>query len=117
MSSSIRWAALVIVLALAADLAVVANLELPWRGLAVFAFLLLGPGLPYVRVLVLPSVATELTLAMALSLALDTAVAEVMILAQVWSAGTALAVLIFMAVAGVFIDLVRATRRKGTVAS
>ena len=102
-------------LALAADLAVVGNIPLPWRGLAVFAFLLLGPGLPLVRLLRLRSFAQELTLAMALSLAIDTGLAETMILAKVWSAGTALALLIFLSIAVALVDVALAVRRRGTV--
>lgn len=110
------WSGLAIILALVADLAVVANVGLPWRGLAVFAFLLVGPGLPLARLLRLRSAFVSLTLAVASSLALDMAVAVTMVMANVWSAGTALAVLIFVAVTGSLVEVVAATRRKDSVA-
>jgi uncharacterized membrane protein len=99
--SRLSWSAVVVIaLALAADLSVIYSFGSPWRAILVFTFLLIGPGLPFVRLLRIRRTSMEITLAIALSLGIDTLVAEGMVLAQVWSAGSALAVLIFVAVAG-----------------
>jgi hypothetical protein len=111
------WPLLVIALALAADLAVVADLGLPWRGIVVFAFLLLGPGMPFVQLLGIGGLGGELTLAIALSLAIDTIVAGVMVVARAWSAGIAFSILIAVAVAGALLDLYVMSRGRGTEAT
>ncbi|MCL5110622.1 MAG: hypothetical protein M1401_17505 [Chloroflexi bacterium] len=109
----LNWpAVLVILLALIADLSIVADFGQPWRPLLVFAFLVIGPGLPLVRLLRLSQPGAVLTLAVVLSLALDTAVAEGLVMTRLWSAGAALAILIIVAVAGAGADLLASSRRE-----
>jgi hypothetical protein len=68
-------------------------------------FLLLGPGLAFVRLLRLNDPVTELTLSVAASLGIETVVATALLVTGLWSAGTALAMLILFTLAGVGLRL------------
>jgi hypothetical protein len=84
---------LVTVWALAAVAALVGPAT-PARPLLVITFLLVWPGMALVRMLDLVDWHTELTLAVAASLVLDTLVAEAMLWGHVWSPDAAFAVLL-----------------------
>ena len=96
---------LLILLAAATDVVIGINAPLPLRAVVVLGFLLAGPGLAFVPLLRIRQTSVEITLVLALSLALDTLVAEVLVLAQFWSAGLALAVLIAISVTGAVVQL------------
>jgi len=76
------------------------NVGAPLRPAAAFWFLLLCPGMAFIWLLELEDWYTELALALALSLTLDAVVSETMVLARLWSATWALAVLAALSVAG-----------------
>ena len=75
----------------------------------VLPFLLLCPGLAWIRLLRLESGLAELTLSVALSLVLTTGVAGAMLYAGAWSPRGSLAVLLALTVVALVLDV--ATRR------
>ncbi|MEA2254281.1 MAG: hypothetical protein QOG35_326 [Solirubrobacteraceae bacterium] len=102
MTSALRtwYAAAVAASALAAAGAALAGLPAPVRAPLVIGFLLLGPGMAFVPLLRLHDAVAELTLALALSLALDTLVAVTMLYAGAWSPVGSLLALAGLALAG-----------------
>ncbi|HEX9016723.1 MAG TPA: hypothetical protein VF960_12095 [Chloroflexota bacterium] len=106
MSRHYQWPIAIIVLALAADLAVVADVHVAIRAVVVLSFLVVGPGLAFVRLIGFTSGYVEYTLAIALSLTLDTIVAETLIMARLWSVSTAMAILVFLTLVGVVLQIV-----------
>jgi hypothetical protein len=72
----------------------------PLRAPIVLAFLALGPGMAFVPLLGLRDPVAELTLGLAVSLALDLAVAMTMLYAGAWSPPASLAVLAAIALSG-----------------
>jgi hypothetical protein len=70
------------------------------RAAALLAFLAAGPGLGWVRLLAVPSLALRWALVVAVSLAADTIVATALLYAGAWSPGLGLAVLLAVAAAG-----------------
>jgi hypothetical protein len=99
------WPAIIGLSAVAVGLATLAGVQGPVRaGLALW-FLLICPGLALVRLLRLDDTVFELTLGVALSLALDTLVAGGLLYAGAWSPAGALAVLIAISVAGALLQL------------
>ena len=95
-----RWAGVVAGFAVAAAAAALAGAPAPVRAPLVLAFLLLGPGMAYVPLLGLGDALAELTLGLAVSLALDLAVAAAMLYTGAWSPRTSLLVLAGIALAG-----------------
>jgi hypothetical protein len=96
-----RWAGVVAAFALAAVAASSAGAPAPVRAPLVLAFVLLGPGMAYIPLLGLGDLLAELTLGLAVSLALDLAVAATMLYAGAWSPRTSLFVLGVVALGGV----------------
>lgn len=78
------------------------------RAIAALLFLLIGPGLACVRLLRLDDPLTELALAVAVSLALETIVATALLATGYWSAGAALAALVAITLAAVAAGFARA---------
>lgn len=107
-------------IALAVAAAVAATLPLPeaLRLVAVLPFLFFGPGLAFVWLCRLRDPFAEVVVAVALSMAIDIAVAEPLILAGAWSAPAAIGTLAALTVVGArFGPLtaeggIRATRRR-----
>jgi hypothetical protein len=87
------------VAALAGGTALLALLDLhsPVRTLVTFAFLLVGPGLGLAHVIRISDRSSVLVVAVAISIAIDTLLAEGMAYANAWSPDAALAVLILIA--------------------
>jgi len=93
-------APLVAAAALAAAAVAFAGAPGPLRAPVVLAFLALGPGMAFVPLLGLRDPLAELTLGIAVSLALDLAVAATMLYAGAWSPPASLAVLAGIALGG-----------------
>jgi hypothetical protein len=91
--------------ALAVEWVSLANIAEPLRPPIAFWFLLVCPGMAYVRLLRLKDSLAEWTIAIALSLALDAAVAGVMLFARAWSPGHGLIALIVISLAGALLQL------------
>jgi hypothetical protein len=70
------------------------------RAVVAIAFLLIAPGLACVRLLRFGDPLTEMTLAVAASLAIETVVATALLATRLWSPGTALAIMVFVTLAG-----------------
>jgi hypothetical protein len=82
-----------------------AGLESPIRAVIALWFLFVCPGMAFVRLLRIEDALTELTLAVALSLALDGLVAGTMLYAGMWSPQWGLALLICMSAAGAALQI------------
>jgi len=72
----------------------------PLRPIAILGFLAVCPGMAIIRLLQLEDVLTELTLAVALSIALDSLVAGTMLYVGWWSPSWALGLLLGVSVLG-----------------
>lgn len=96
----LRWFDTIVVAAAAACV-LIAHAGHPVQSWVMFCFMVLYPGMPYVRMLRLRSLLIEVTLAIALSLALDVIVAEVMVYARHFSTDLGVAALIAIALMGV----------------
>jgi hypothetical protein len=99
------WPGTIVLSCAAAVCAVAVGLAPTARGVLVFWFLLVCPGMALVPLLGVNNRWTELTLGVAASLALDTLVAEAMVLAKLWSPPAGLAILSAVSLAGVATQL------------
>ena len=100
------WPVTIIISSLGVALAMSGNIGMPFRPLIAFWFLLVCPGMAFIGLLHLKEHLTELTLAVALSLTLDTLVAEVMALNHMWSSKWGLFGLICLSLVGVTLQLI-----------
>ncbi len=114
---SIGWPLIIIFSAVAAMLVIVPNAESPLRPVLVFWFLLVCPGMAVIRLLRFKNGGMELTLAIASSIALDTIVAEAMVLTKHWSPDWGLVLLAVLSVAGAVLQILQSTMTWGNTAS
>ncbi len=108
MIRSTWWSLIIILSAIAVALAIVVNAGAPVRPLLVFWFLLVCPGMAFVQMMHIEERLIELVLAIALSIALDTIVAEIMALNKIWSFRGGLFVLICLSLLGAALQIMRA---------
>ena len=99
--------AVVLLAAAATVLVTAADGASPLRTVIVLAFVALGPGLALVPLIDIGEAWSELTLALAVSLALDVLIAGALVYAGVWSSATALAILVAVSVLGAAAQLRR----------
>ena len=99
---------IIIVLLLAAIAAIVTDAAQPLRALAVLGFLVLCPGMAFVRLLRLKDAWAEWTLAIALSLAIDALVATFILYVGLWSPTWILVVIAILTLAGVLFQFANA---------
>jgi hypothetical protein len=97
---------IIILSVVAVGLVALGNAHAPLRPLIALWFLFICPGMALVRPLRLRETRVMLSLAVALSLALDTVVAAVMLYAGMWSPNAALVVLMIIASGGAVLDVV-----------
>jgi hypothetical protein len=102
------WSIIIVLSAIAVALAIVADAGTPVRPLLVFWFLLVCPGMAFVRLLRIEERLIELVLAIALSVTLDTIVAEIMALNKIWSFRGGLFVLICLSLLGAALQMMQA---------
>lgn len=95
------WPVIIIISAIGAGLLALANILPPIRHLLSLWFLLVCPGMAYVRLLTNTDGLTQWTLAIALSLALDAVVAAFMLYTGHWSPNWGLVALIATSLGGV----------------
>ncbi len=100
------WPIIITVSAIAAGLAMISDTEASIRPVITFWFLLVCPGMAFVRLLHIEEYLTELTLAIALSIAINTIISEAMVLAKIWSPKGGLIVLILLSFTGVFLQII-----------
>ncbi len=113
MRRAFGWPLIIAVSAIGVGLAVLIDLGPPIRPLVAFWFLLVCPGMAFVRLLDIDEWITEWTMAIALSLALDALVAAIMVVTKTWSPAWALFVLIWVSLTGAVLQLVRYIPRSG----
>ena len=105
------WPIVITVSALSAGLFVFADIQSPLRAPVIWWFLLVCPGMAFVRALRFTDRIAVWSLAIALSLALDAIVAGLMLYAGMWSPPIGLAVLIGLSLIGVVLQLRPVTDR------
>ena len=98
--TALLWPAAILASAMAITAVTLLGLHTGARALLAVWFLLVCPGMAVVRFLRLPDVWQELTLALALSVALDTLVAGILVYSGAWSPGAAVAILAVISAAG-----------------
>ncbi len=111
MTRSNWWSLIIILSAIALTLVIVANAGAPVRPLLAFWFLLVCPGMAFIQLMHIEERLIELVLAIALSIALDTVVAEIMALNKIWSFKGGLFVLICLSLLGAAIQIMQALSR------
>ena len=97
----------------AVAIVVFADLELWLRAPLGLFFLLLCPGMAIVRLLETGDPVAELTLAVALSIALGVIVAGGLLYAGAWSPNAALGILMAITVGGVLLEILGGRARRG----
>jgi hypothetical protein len=102
------WPTAIIIWAAGASFFVFGGIESPLRSLVVPSFLFVCPGMAFVRLLKIEEPVAELTLAVALSLALDALVAGTMLYAGMWSPRWGFVLLICASAAGAVLQIARA---------
>ncbi len=105
------WPTVIAVSAIGVGLVVFGNVASPIRPVIAFWFLLICPGMAFVRLLRIQDNSNELTLAVALSLAIDSVLAIVMVYARLWSPKWGLGILIGISVLGAALQVITANRR------
>lgn len=105
------WPAIIIASAIGAGLFALGDIESPFRPLIAFWFLLICPGMAFVRLLHIRERLTELTLAIALSMAFNVIVSEALVLARMWSFKWGLVVLICISILGAVLQIIVAYRQ------
>lgn len=97
--------------ATAASFFVFQDIHSPFRSLISLSFLLLAPGLAVARLLRLDDRLMQLSLALALSLALDALVATLLLYANAWSVESIFFILAYLTFVTALVDLVRSHTR------
>lgn len=101
------WVATLGLVSAAAGAAVYMDIDSPVRSVLVLGFLLLFPGLAWVRLLRLDDRLAELTLAVALSIAIDAAVPGALIYTGGWSVTNAFSTVLGLTALATILDTVR----------
>lgn len=109
MKRSLRWPIIILASALLSVFVTITGGA--FRPVVVFWFLLICPGMAFVRLLHIDDFVTELTLAVAFSVAMSTIVAETMVLAGIWSSEGGLLVLVSVSMLGAAFQIIEAKRR------
>ncbi len=113
MRRALIWPALIVAGAAAAVASMAGSPGTVERQFVVFGFALLCPGLAFVRLLGLRDFWATLTLGVAVSLVLDSLVAEVMVLARLWSPFWGLMLLAGLSAAGAALQVLQAWQAAG----
>ncbi|HSD84070.1 MAG TPA: hypothetical protein VLG46_09440 [Anaerolineae bacterium] len=96
------WPIIIVTTGIVVALIVMANVRSPLRPILALGFLGIGPGMAFIRLLRLKERFAEFILAVALSLAIDTLVSEMLVLMRIWSlVGSVLAIVIISIVGAV----------------
>ena len=110
MNRSIWWPIIISISALV--LVIVTFTGAPFRPVAAFWFLLICPGMAFVRLLHIEEWLMEFTLAIALSIAINTFVSEIMVFARIWSPKAGLVALICISMLGATCQIIEANGRR-----
>lgn len=101
------WPLVIAVSGIAVALTMFAGFGSPLRPIVVIWFLTVCPGMALVRMLPIKDGLTEFTLGIAVSLAMDALLAEVMVYTKLWSSAWALGILVGISYAGAASQVVR----------
>lgn len=101
------WPAVILVSGILVLIMMAANIQSPIRPWLAFWFLLVCPGFAYLPLLRLRSGWIQLPVGLALSVAIDTIVAETLVLARLWSSLGALIIICGIAFAGIALQYFR----------
>lgn len=101
------WPVIVILSALAAGLVNFVFPDIVGRPIVLLWFLFVCPGMMLIRFFQLKEPVTEWTLAIALSLVIDAAVASIQMYSGNWSPPITLAIIIGICIVGVFIQIIQ----------
>jgi hypothetical protein len=112
MRNALWWPLVIVVSALIAAILTFLQAVAPLRAAAGFWFPLVCPGMAYVRLLRIRAVYFQWILAIALSIAIDTIVAQALLVTGNWSSRVALIVVIVVSLIGVAIQMVFANPRQ-----
>lgn len=105
---SLGWPLVISGAGIAVVLMAAADLASPLRPILVFGFLFVCPGMAFVRLLHLHDRFAEFILAVALSLAIDALVSEMLVLLRIWSPLGSLLAIVIISMAGVVLQLITA---------
>ena len=103
-----RWTGILVASAVLAGALEVAGLHSPLRLAVILWFVLVCPGMAFVRLLDLDDAAAEIALAVALSIALAMAVGGAALYSGLWAPGATLAILIAITIAAAVAPVARA---------
>ncbi len=103
--TGLLWPVLILFLALLTGIFTFWDIDSRIRPVIAFSFMIVCPGMAFVKMLGIDDKLYEWTLAIALSLALDTIIAGAIIYSGVWLPKLALGVLIFLCLVGLFLQL------------
>lgn len=101
------WPAVILVSGILILIMMAANVQSPIRPWLAFWFLLICPGFAFIPLLRLRSGWIQLPIGLALSIAIDTIVAETLVLARLWSSLGALIIICGIAFAGIALQYFR----------
>ncbi len=107
MSKKLLWPIAISITALLAGTFAWANTGGMLRSAIIFLFMLVMPGLAYTRLFHFRDFLVEIVLAVAISLAVGTIVAEIMLFLHIWSPNTGLGVLIAVSLVGAYLQIMR----------
>jgi hypothetical protein len=110
MRQSLGWPIAIVAAGIAVIVIVVAAIASPLRPILVFGFLLICPGMAFVRLLRLKDRFAEFMLAVALSLAMDTLLSEMLVLTGHWSLTGGVIAIVAVAIVGASLQLFAARR-------
>jgi hypothetical protein len=82
------------------------NVESDFRFIVTFAYLLVCPGMAYIRLLRLSNPLMEWMLAIAASISIELLLSEIMVLTRLWSPNSAFYVIALFSVAGALIQVI-----------
>jgi uncharacterized membrane protein len=106
MKNALWWPLAIAASALAAGTLTLLQVVAPLRAAVGFWFLLVCPGMAYVRLLRVKTIFFEWVLAIALSIAIDTIIAQALLVTGNWSSRLALIVVIVVSLIGVAIQII-----------
>jgi hypothetical protein len=106
------WPAIILVSAAVTGYLAFAQVDSVLRPVVTLGFLLVCPGMTFVRLLRIRERMTELTLAITLSLALNTLLIVIMLYAGIWAPYTGLLIIICLSVGGVTLQMALAAFQK-----
>lgn len=110
MSNKLIWPIITILAALLAGIFAWTNSSGPLRSIILFLYIVLVPGLAFTRLFNFRDILTEVVLAVALSLAAGTILAELMIFSHLWSPDAGLGIMVILSIIGAILQIYKLRR-------